>query len=146
MSYLPRACRFWKYQIENRSPELPRPTFFKTWFKFIKCSYNWSTLTDFQTFCGYFYVFLVVEHIPDILRTNTVKNETFSKKTKIFNFCQFLPVFASFSHFLWTKHHVLKKVGRSARKKRLLILDISDLSTDHLLNTRNFQKMILFSF
>jgi hypothetical protein len=26
----PRACRFRKYQIENRSPELTRPTFFKT--------------------------------------------------------------------------------------------------------------------
>jgi hypothetical protein len=26
----PRACRFRKYQIKNRSPELPRPTFFKT--------------------------------------------------------------------------------------------------------------------
>jgi hypothetical protein len=33
----PRACRFRKYQIENRLWELPLPTFFKTWFKFIKC-------------------------------------------------------------------------------------------------------------
>jgi hypothetical protein len=53
-------------------------------------------LTDFQTFCGYFHVFQVVEHIPDILRTNTVKNETFSKKSKKFNFCQFLPILAIF--------------------------------------------------
>jgi hypothetical protein len=26
----PRACRFRKHQIENRSPDLPLPTFFKT--------------------------------------------------------------------------------------------------------------------
>jgi hypothetical protein len=26
----PRACRFRKYQFENRSWELPLPTFFKT--------------------------------------------------------------------------------------------------------------------
>jgi hypothetical protein len=32
----PRACRFRKCQIENRSPKLARPTFFKTIFKFIK--------------------------------------------------------------------------------------------------------------
>jgi hypothetical protein len=31
-----------------------------------------------------------VEHIGDILRTNTVKNETFSKKSKKFNFSNFL--------------------------------------------------------
>jgi hypothetical protein len=57
---------------------------------------NWPKLTDFQTFCGYFHVFQVVEHIPDILRTNTVKNKTFSKnrKNSIFaSFCQFKPLF-----------------------------------------------------
>ena len=53
--------------------ELPLPTFFKTWFKFIKYSQNWSKLTDFQTFLGYFYVFQVVEHIlTDIGRYNII--------------------------------------------------------------------------
>jgi hypothetical protein len=42
-----------------------------------KIGQNWPKLTDFQTFCGYFHVFQAVEHIRDILRTNTVKNETF---------------------------------------------------------------------
>jgi hypothetical protein len=46
-------------------------------------------MTDFQKICGYFHVFQVVEHIPDILRTNTVKNETFSKKSKNLIFASF---------------------------------------------------------
>jgi hypothetical protein len=53
-------------------------------------------MTDFQTSLGYFHVFQVVEHIPDILRTNTVKNETFSKKSKNSIFGQFLPILATF--------------------------------------------------
>jgi hypothetical protein len=59
----------------------------------IKYSQNWSKLTDFQTFLGYFHVFQVVEHIPDILTTNIVKNETFSKKSI---FSHFLPISATF--------------------------------------------------
>jgi hypothetical protein len=39
---------------------------------------------NFQTFCGYFHVFQVVEHI----RTITLKNKT-SKKSKISIFGQF---------------------------------------------------------
>jgi hypothetical protein len=91
-----RACRFRKHQFENRSWLLPLPTFFKTWFKFIKYSQNWSKLTDFQTFLDYFHVFQVVEEIIDILTTNIVKNETFSKKSKksfLDIFCQFQPHF-----------------------------------------------------
>jgi hypothetical protein len=45
---------------------------------------------------GYFHVFHVVEHIKDILRTNTVKNETFSKKSKNSIFGQFLPILVTF--------------------------------------------------
>jgi hypothetical protein len=48
-----------------------------------KIGQNWPKLTDFQTFCRLFSRFSqVVEHIRDILKTNTVKNETFSKKSK----------------------------------------------------------------
>jgi hypothetical protein len=53
-------------------------------------------MTDFQTSLGYFHVFHVVEHIKDILRTNTVKNETFSKKPKNSIFGQFLPILVTF--------------------------------------------------
>jgi hypothetical protein len=53
-------------------------------------------MTDFQTSLGYFHVFHVVEHIKDILRTNTVKNETFSKKSKNSIFGQFLPILVTF--------------------------------------------------
>jgi hypothetical protein len=87
-------------KIENRSPQLPLPTFSKTWFfvhkkwlKLVKIGQNWQF---FKTFCGYFYVFQVVEHIRDILRTHTVKNETFSKKMNQFNFFQFLLILATF--------------------------------------------------
>jgi hypothetical protein len=52
-------------------------------------------LTDFQTSLGYFHVFQVVEHIRTF-RTNTVKNETFSKKSKISIFGEFLPILATF--------------------------------------------------
>jgi hypothetical protein len=55
-----------------------------------KIGQNWPKLT------GYFHVFQVMERIADILRTNTVKNETFSKNLKKFNFCQFLPILATF--------------------------------------------------
>jgi hypothetical protein len=66
-----RACRFIKMLNKNRLWLLPLPTFFKTWFKFIKYSQNWPKLTNFQTSLCYFHVYLVVEHI---LTTNTVKN------------------------------------------------------------------------
>jgi hypothetical protein len=87
----PWACRFRKHQFGNRSWELPLPTFFKTWFKFIKYSQNWSKLTDFQTSLGYFHVFQIVDHIRDVLTTNIVKNETFSKTSKKSIFGHFLP-------------------------------------------------------
>jgi hypothetical protein len=54
-------------------------------------------MTDFQTSLGYLHVFQVVEPIRDILRTNTVKNETFSKRIKKFHFWS---IFANFSHIL----------------------------------------------
>jgi hypothetical protein len=38
-----------------------------------------------------------VEHIRDILGTNTVTNETFSKKSKNSIFGQFLPILATFN-------------------------------------------------
>jgi hypothetical protein len=57
---------------------------------------RWPKLTDFQTFLGYFHVFHVVEHIRNILTTNIVKNETFSKKSKKSIFGQFLPISATF--------------------------------------------------
>jgi hypothetical protein len=41
-------------------------------------------LTDFQTFFGYFHVFLVVEHIRTVLERLHLKNEIFQKKN-----CQF---------------------------------------------------------
>jgi hypothetical protein len=87
----PRACRFRKYQIENRLCELHLPTFFKN---VSKIGNNWQQLTDFQTFFGNFHVFQVVEHTPapDSLRKITFKNETFQKKSKNSNFgnyCQF---------------------------------------------------------
>jgi hypothetical protein len=52
--------------------------------------WNWLKLTNFQAFSD---VFLVVEHIRDSFRTNTVKNELFQKNRK---------------------NHVLKKVGRGS--------------------------------
>jgi hypothetical protein len=74
-----RACRFRKYQFENRSWELPLPTFFKTWFLKIHkmwlklAKIGWQQLTDFQTFFGYFHVFQVVEHTADRFRMITLK-------------------------------------------------------------------------
>jgi hypothetical protein len=50
-------------------------------------------LTDFQTFFGYFHVFLVVEHIlKTVLERLHLKNEIFQKNQKIpffVKFCQF---------------------------------------------------------
>jgi hypothetical protein len=51
---------------------------------------NWSKLTDFQTSSGYFHVFQVVEHIPDVLTTNIVKNKTFFEKIVKINFWYFI--------------------------------------------------------
>jgi hypothetical protein len=73
----PRACRFRKPHQTNQFWSLRLPTFFKMWFK------------------GAWF-FQVVEHIRDILRMNTVKNETFSKKSKNSIFGQFLPILATF--------------------------------------------------
>jgi hypothetical protein len=54
----PRACRFRKHQIENRSPDLPVPSFFKTWFKFIKSGKNLEKMTDFQKKSSSIFMFL----------------------------------------------------------------------------------------
>jgi hypothetical protein len=67
-------------------------------------------LTYFQTFFGYFHVFQVVVHIRDSFRIITLKNETFEKNPKL----SFLVNFANFSHNLWSKNHVLKKVSRGS--------------------------------
>jgi hypothetical protein len=56
----PRACRFRKYQIENRLWKLPRPNFSKRDLNSQNVAKNGQyrpKLTDFQTFCGYFHVF-----------------------------------------------------------------------------------------
>jgi hypothetical protein len=100
-----RACRFRKYQIG-----LPLPSFFKMWFNFIKCGFNGQKLTDFQTFSS-FHVFQVVEHTrAETIRAITVKNETFSKKSKIW----FLPIFANFCLFFALKITIWKKLVEEA--------------------------------
>jgi hypothetical protein len=48
-----------------------------------KIGYKWLQLTDFQTFFGYFHVFLVVEHIKSVLERLHLKNEIFQKNRKI---------------------------------------------------------------
>jgi hypothetical protein len=53
----PRACRFQKHQFEIRSWLLPLPTFFKTWFKFIKYSQNWPKLVKIDRFSNFFGLF-----------------------------------------------------------------------------------------
>jgi hypothetical protein len=94
----PRACRFRKTLNENRLNygSFIYQLFSKLDFYFIKYSQNWPKLTDFQTSLGYFHVFQVVEHIPDILTTNIVKNETFSKKAKKSIFGHFLLILTTF--------------------------------------------------
>jgi hypothetical protein len=49
----PRACRIIKYQFENRSWEVPRPTFFKTWFLLQKLWLKLAKLTKKEIF-GFF--------------------------------------------------------------------------------------------
>jgi hypothetical protein len=46
----PRACRFRKYQFENRSWELPLPTFFKTFFLLHKLWLKLAKLTKNEIF------------------------------------------------------------------------------------------------
>jgi hypothetical protein len=69
-------------------------------------------LTDFQTFFGYFHVFLVVEHIKNSFRTITFKKWDFSKKSKNSIFGQFLPILATFYE---VKITFLKKLVEQAR-------------------------------
>jgi hypothetical protein len=79
----------------------------KMWLKLAKIGNNWPI---FKKKIGYFHVFQVVEHTRDRFRMITLKNETFKKNSKI----SFLVNFANFSHNLWSKNHVLKKVGRGS--------------------------------
>jgi hypothetical protein len=58
-------------------------------------------MTDFQTFSGYFYVFQVGNTLKTVLEWLHQKWD-------------FLVNFANFSHNLWSKNHVLKKVGRGS--------------------------------
>jgi hypothetical protein len=95
----PRACRFRKYQNLNRSPALVLPTFFKTWFKFIKCGQNWPI---FELF-GNFLHFSCRGTDPE-----TVLNE-YNKKMRLFQKIK-KSIFANFSYILKSKNHVLKKV------------------------------------
>jgi hypothetical protein len=60
-------------------------------------------LTDFQTFFGYFHVFQVVEWLHSKLRL-------LKKNPKIWIFGHF----SNFSNNLWSKNHVLKKIGRGS--------------------------------
>jgi hypothetical protein len=91
--------QFRKHQIENRFPELTLPTFFKMWFKFIKCVKNWQQLTDLQTFSAIF-TFFRSWNTPDSYRTITLKMRLFkwdfSKKIETFHFGPFLLILATF--------------------------------------------------
>jgi hypothetical protein len=83
-------------------------------------------LTDFQTFLGYFHVFQVVEHIRDILTTNIVKNETFSKKIEkilfFVIFCQCHPFFFQIINEKLLKDPICVLQGLEILKKCLKIL------------------------
>jgi hypothetical protein len=67
----------------------------------------WLKLANIDSFSAIFTFVQVVEHIRDSFRTNTVKNEAFSNKSKT-------SIFANFSYILWTKNPVLKKVGKAS--------------------------------
>jgi hypothetical protein len=97
----PRACRFRKYQIENRLWELPRPTFFKTWFLVHK---KWLNLAKTEFF-RFFWKSLILYCI----RSNNVSNVFRDlKNVKIAT-----KSFMNFMNFM-NLNHILKKVGRGS--------------------------------
>jgi hypothetical protein len=74
----------------------------------------WLKLAPMDWFFGYFHVFQVVEHIRTVLE-RLHKKMRFKKKIEKFHFWSF---FANFSHILWSKNHVFKKVGSGVSKIR----------------------------
>jgi hypothetical protein len=59
-------------------------------------------------------IMLVIIVLDRAFRTSESESETFLEYSKEWDFFKKIEVFANFSHFLWTKNHVLKKVGRGS--------------------------------
>jgi hypothetical protein len=73
-----------------------------------------TTIDRFSNFFRLFSCFLTAESF----RMITIKNATLKKNNPKISF---LVNFAHISHNLWSKNHVLKKVGRGSRQKVLLL-------------------------
>jgi hypothetical protein len=86
-------------------PKLVKIDRFSNFFTFFR---SWNTS---QTILQLLHVFQVVEHIPDDLTTNIVKNETFSKNSKKSIFGHFLPISATFYEVKITFWKKLVEVG-----------------------------------
>jgi hypothetical protein len=109
----PRACRFRKHQFENRSWLLPLPTFFKKWFNsenIAKIGQNWSKLVIIDRFSNFFGLFSRFSgrgtHQRRSYNEYSQKWDFFEKIKKIY----FLSFFANFSHILWSKITIWKKL------------------------------------
>jgi hypothetical protein len=106
--------------------ELRLPTFFKTWFYFNKCGWNWQKMTK-----NWIFQFFWKSLILYCIRSKNVFNvfhdlKNVKKAEQSLKICQFWPILATFYEF---KSH-FEKVGRRSSDDLLKIsyfLNLHDL-------------------
>jgi hypothetical protein len=108
----PRACRFRKYEILNRSSELQLPTFFKTWFYFIKYGWNWQKMTKNGIFRFFEKVLFFTVFVLRMSQMCFTTWKTWKKQVwKSVKFGQFWPILATFYEFKSLKHKNLNDIS-----------------------------------